>query len=171
MRVVEQTIYNFDELDKDVQEKLKERVRKSWADTYCETCLYDDVTEKAQELLQKYFKGKAELIDVCYDFSFSQGSGCMVEFKLQTRYGTVTIKHNNYCHYYHTHSFEILTDEDMADSYCERLKNKIVKMNSELCSFGENAILYEPTDDQIISELTDYGQEYYKDGGEFYDRN
>ena len=44
-------IYNFEELKEEIQEKLIEKEKENQEEIYCESFLYDDMKEKAIELL------------------------------------------------------------------------------------------------------------------------
>ena len=48
-------VYEFKELDQNVQEKLIEQEKKNLEDTYKECWLQNDMTYFAEELLKKYF--------------------------------------------------------------------------------------------------------------------
>lgn len=66
--------------------------------------------EKAKELLQKYFKGKAVFKNVYYSLNYCQGDGSMIEFELMYYNKLIFIKHNNGC-YYHEKSFLLCENE------------------------------------------------------------
>ena len=124
MRIIEEKIYKFDELSKEVQEKLIEKEQENVRNDYAEFCLYDDMVEESKELLKKYFGSGAELTRVLYDLSYCQGSGAMIEFDInivdlnkkykvfndeEIRFLTdkvivndIKVRHNNsrYCHEY-----------------------------------------------------------------------
>ncbi len=79
----EYNVYNFDELDKDIQEKLIEDESKYQCDFYCETFLQNDITNDAEIILEKTFNNsKIENLQVYYDFSYSQGSGACMQFDI-----------------------------------------------------------------------------------------
>lgn len=127
MRKIERKIYKFEELDKDIQEKLIEEERESQQEVYCDCYLYDDMEEKASDLINDYFGITSDYLKVYYDLSYSQGSGAMVEFDiniedLNNKYKIfsdeeikfliqkdvidyIKIRQNGY--YYHEYSFKI----------------------------------------------------------------
>ena len=80
--VKEFNVYNFDELSDDVKEKLIEKERDIQKELYCEDWLYDDMEEKASNLLNDYFGITSDYLKVYYDLSYSQGSGAMIEFDI-----------------------------------------------------------------------------------------
>ena len=185
MRKIEKTIYNFDELNEDIKNKLIEEEKDKEYQLYLEHSLEDDMTIKASELVKEYF-GKASKFDgTYYSLSYCQGDGAMIEFTTYTSvinylldggltyeeiktiesYGdTIKVKHNNSCHYYHEKSFTIDYESDYSyftDENVEELENKIEK-------------LIEKFTDVIIKmnkELTNYGwdmidrDKYYYDMG------
>lgn len=129
-------VYQFDELDKDIQEKVLEKRKQYEEDFYCETTLEDDMFEKASDLLEQYFGKDVKKINVLYDLSYCQGCGAMIEFDiniedLNNKYNflsseelkfiqdkgllnTITVKHNN-GHYYHEYMFNV--DYYYSDTY------------------------------------------------------
>ena len=147
MRIVnkEYKLYKFDELSDDVKQKLIERERQYQLETYCDLDLYDDMGQKASDLLNDYFGITSDYLKTYYDLSYCQGSGSMVEFDINivdlnntynvfskeelafiTDKGIVNdirIRHNDN-HYYHEYTFSIDYDyyngysyEDIKDSY------------------------------------------------------
>ena len=81
MRTIERKIYKFDELSKEVQDKLIEKEQENVRNDYLEFCLHDDMNYESEVLLEKYFKG-ANIKNVYYDLSYCQGSGAMIEFSI-----------------------------------------------------------------------------------------
>ncbi len=155
-------VYKYDELEKEIQEKLLEKEIEYCVESYCEDCLYDDMLYQAQELLQKYFGEKTKLNAIWYDLSYSQGSGAMIEFDLEYYNCNVTIKHNGF--YYHERSFIIAENGNnyLNDKRYEYLKEKIVKMNIEFGEYGYNLIDDKNFIEQAKEQLQD--NEYLKDG-------
>lgn len=144
MRKIERTIYKFEELEKEVQEKLIEKERQEQQEIYCEDCLYVDMKEKANDLINDYFGITSDYLKVYYDLSYCQGSGAMIEFDiniedLNNKYNiydeeeikfikdkgiinNITIRHmGNYCHersFIIDYDFEYYWDyEDIKDDY------------------------------------------------------
>lgn len=153
-------IYNFDELSKETQEKLIEKGIENLYNDYLEWYLYDDMYEKANELLEKYFKNnKPELKNIYYSLSFSQGDGAMFEFNLYYYNKYIRIKqHGHYCH---SRSFIIDTYE-LTEKQEQQLYNKILSMFKELEDYGWNLVEYTPEKEDVIEYLKE--NEYYKDG-------
>lgn len=147
MRIVskEYKLYTFDELSDDVKQKLIERERQYQLETYCDLDLYDDMGQKASDLINDYFGITSDYLKTYYDLSYSQGSGAMVEFNinivdLNNKYNilskeelafitdkgiinNVFVRHNDNF-YYHEYTFKIDYDyfndysyEDIKDSY------------------------------------------------------
>lgn len=179
-------VYKFEELDKEVQEKLLEEQIKRECENYCESCLCDDMENKAQELLQEYFQG-AVFDSVYYDLGYSQGSGAQINFDinildLNKKYNFLSkkaikfieavglqnfkVKHSGW--YYHEKAFII--DWFFIDdfSYCDDfLKDEEVKtINDKI----ENIINEDFFNDiaKMNVELKKYGydlienEEYFK---------
>lgn len=128
MRIIERKIYKFNELSKEVQDRLIKKEQENVRNDYVEFCLYDDMVEKSKELLKKYFGSDVEFERVLYDLSYSQGSGAMIEFdinieKLNSKYkifskeeerfltdkgvvNNIIVRHNDNF-YYHEYTFGI----------------------------------------------------------------
>lgn len=164
MREITQIIYEFEELRKEVQEKLIGQEEEYQKEVYCEDCLEEDMAEKARELLKKYFKDKATLNNILYDLGYCQGDGAMVEFTLDDGKHYIEVQHNSYCRYYHENSFSITypSGDYLTDKQEEKLKEKIIKMNEELKKYGYELIEQEYNREEIIETLSK--NEYYADG-------
>ena len=128
MRIIEKTIYNFDELSDDVKEELIKKEKESCFNSYMECCFQEDMEHKAKELVDDYFDSGANFIQTYYSLSYSQGDGAMIEFDidikdLNNKYkvfsdeeikflkqkdviNTIRIRHNSN-HYYHEYTFGI----------------------------------------------------------------
>lgn len=74
-------VYKFEELGKEVQEKLLEEQTQKECDLYCESCLFGDMENRAKELLQEYFQG-AVFTKIYYDLGYSQGDGAQINFDI-----------------------------------------------------------------------------------------
>lgn len=160
----EYSVYKFEELSKDVQEKLIDRYIEISQECYIDNMLYDDMVELAQNTLQKYFKG-AEYDNIYYDLSYSQGSGAMIEFNIDLKYlnnkynmlsqeeidglenfgGTnIKVYHNN-SHYYHERTFDIdwcdFTMYTYMDEYCKDMENVQNKIDSMIEIFRDDIVL------------------------------
>lgn len=164
MREITQKVYEFHELDKDIQEKLIEKEREYQKESYCEDFLEYDMTEKAKKLLQKYFKQKAVFSGINYSLSYCQGDGAMIEFEVEYYGRLIYVKHDNYCHYYHERSFclEYANYDYLTDNQEKQLKEKIYNMNYELMKYGYELIEQEYSEDDIIEILSE--NEYFIDG-------
>lgn len=154
-------IYNFNELDKNLQEQLIEDEKERQEELFCENFLLDDMSNKAIELLEKHFKNNAEFIGVQYDLSYCQGSGAMIEFNVNYCGKYAKIKHYGY--YCHERSF-IIDSYDLTYKQEEKLKNKIIAINEELHKFGRNCIEYywNMPNSEVIDILSNH--EFLADG-------
>lgn len=82
MLEIKMKAYKFEELEKNIQDKLIEEETQEQANFYCETFLENDMNDKAAELLKKYFNIESDNVKAYYDLSYSQGSGSMIEFTI-----------------------------------------------------------------------------------------
>lgn len=148
-------IYNFEELKEEIQEKLIEKEKESQEEIYCESFLYDDMKEKAIELLKENFGNKAIFNNVYYDLGYTQGSGAMIEFDLYYYNKYVKIKKNRLCT--HERSFTINSYE-LTEKQEEKLYNKIVEINEKLTKFGYDNIEYfwNMPKNEVINILSEY---------------
>jgi glucan biosynthesis protein len=158
-------IYNFDELNEDIRKKLIEQELENQYEMYLECSLYNDMKEKASELLKKYFKNNnAELKDVYYSLSYCQGDGAMFEFDLYYYNKYVKIKHHG--HYYHKYSFFIDTWE-LTEKQENQLKEKVLKMFEEFEEYGWKLVdIRNFTEADAIEYLKSC--EYLEDGSIYY---
>lgn len=94
MRKIEKIVYNFDELDKGVQDKLIEKRKETEIDDYCNYYLESDMEEVAINLLQEKFVNYKSFdnlnlipsfMRIYCDLSYSQGSGSCFEFDVNIR--------------------------------------------------------------------------------------
>lgn len=153
-------VYEFKELDQNIQEKLIEQEKNDMEDTYIEYGLQNDMTYFAEELCKKYFGDKAKFKSVLYDLSYCQGSGAMIEFDLT--YYNKFVQVRNYGHYMHENSFKI-NNYDLTDKQEQTLKAKIYKMNCELKNYGYSQIEHWwEADKEAIENLKEY--EFYENG-------
>jgi hypothetical protein len=157
-------VYDFEELSKEIQEKLIEKEKKYQEETYCEDCLLEDMEQKATELLQEYFGEKAIFQATYYDLDFSQGSGAMIEFDLNYYNKNINIK--QYGHYYHEYSFTINGDY-LGEKREKQLKEKIIKINKKLSKYGYDNIMYfwDMPENEVIEILKE--NQYTENGNIF----
>lgn len=160
-------VYEFDELDKKVQDELIEKEIQEQHDFYCEVLLEEDMEEKAKELLKKYFGDKADFKNVYYSLSWCQGDGAMIEFDTYYYNKFVKVRHSG--NYYHSMSFKIddisTYDEYLTDTQTEQLEAKIIRMNGELETYGWKLVDYYITDDEAKDYLRDF--KYFENGEVF----
>ena len=193
MRKVGIEIYNFDELSKDIQEKLIEKRQDDDYNFYCDFELEKDMEDIAKNLLNEYFKG-AIFKQVFYDLSCGQGSGSMIEFTISLEdinkkykaltkkeinkvsnlgYTKINVYHNDnlYCH---ENSYGIeYQDYTVYDNNLEKTQEKIDNMleNFKKDIYDMNCELtkqgYILLDEVSTRETAIYSlreYEYFKDG-------
>lgn len=156
MKTIDVKLYKINELSEESKKIAIEREKKEEKEFYIDTYLEEDLTEYAKELLQENFKN-AELKDIMYDLSYSQGSGAMIEFSwtiedLNKKYKKLTpkelekisdtgyteIKINHQGWYYHERSFDVdYQDFTYYDDELEKIQEKTDKM---IESFKEDVI-------------------------------
>ena len=181
MRTIEKTIYNFNELSEEIKNKLIERKKEEEKDAYIEYCLYNDMQDKASDLVNDYFGITSDYLKAYYDLSYSQGSGAMIEFDItikdlnnkykvfsdeEIRFLTdkdivndIRVKHHNNM-YYHEYTFILLYGyyndydfEDIQDDYniTEEDFNTIATRFYELVDYSNKHYTTSPFIKDIIS--------------------
>lgn len=155
-------VYEFNELDKNIQKKLIEEEQQQIVEDYCTYCLYEDLKEKAKELLKKNFKN-AELKNIYYDFSYCQGDGVCLEFDLVYYNKDISIKQEG--RYTHEKSFTIWGD--ITEKQEDKLLEKIININRDLKKYGYNLIENASTREEAVSNLEEFN--YLKNGNIFTD--
>ena len=181
--IKEYEVYKFNELEKDVQEKVLERYTESEHDFYIDNDLYDDMVDLARCTLENYFKG-AKYNNIYYDLSYSQGSGAMVEFNIDLKdlnnkykmltdeevkkcsdigYTNIKIYHNN-SNYYHERSFDIdwndYTMYSYTSEYCENIEKVQKNIDAMIELFREDIVL-------MNEEITHDGYKMLEDEARF----
>lgn len=191
--VKEYEVYDFDELDEDIQEKLIEEEQKSQKEFYCEYGLQEDMQAEGDRLLQKYFN-KANLKNVGYDLSYCQGSGAMIEFTiniadLNNKYkllndeelrfiqdkgiiNEIAIYHDD-SYYYHEYTFSITYDdnfgywdyEDIKDEY-NIAEEDFNKLEDKVINFLDTYNKLNKENSQFIEDIIAMNKELAKIGYE-----
>lgn len=82
MRMIQKTIYNFNELDDDIKEKLIQRLKDDYKDDYLCYYLEEDIKIIANEILQDNLSKDIDVYNVIYNLDYSQGSGAVMEFNI-----------------------------------------------------------------------------------------
>ena len=194
MKIIEVKLYKINELSEESKKIAIEREKKEKKEFYINTCLEEDLTEYAKELLQENFKN-AELKDIMYDLSYSQGSGAMIEFSwtiedLNKKYKKLTpkelekisdigyteIKINHHGWYYHERSFgvdyqdftyyddELEKIQEKIDKMIESFKEDVININEQLKKEGYSIIESEETDEETEKRLIEEEYYFYSDG-------
>ena len=130
-------IYEFDELSKEIQQALIEKEAERIRESEIESFLKEEMEFYAQQLLTENFGEKAIFRGVHYVLNYCQGDGAMIEFDLVYYGKSLSIKHDNYCHYYHEKSFEVIeNDKELTELQYNTLKEKIISINKKLADYG-----------------------------------
>ena len=194
--IKEYDVYKFEELEKEVQEKIMDQYIEMSYECYLDNTLCNDMIELAKDSLQNYFKG-AEYNNIYYDLSYCQGSGAIVEFNIDLKdlnnkykmltnkevkkcsdigYTDIKVYHNN-SHYYHERAFDIdwndYTDNDnfekiqnRIDTMIDLFKEDIVLMNGDVARDGYNMLEDKSTFEQMAMDHIN-GLEFLSDGSAF----
>ncbi len=156
---VEYEVYEYKELSKEIQEKVKASYYEDEDYSYLE----EDLGYKLEELLKKNkIKGEAKLF---YSLSYSQGDGVCFEGNFEWKGKNISIEHKG--NYYHSNSVDIsITDKN--DEYTEKYDEEFKVIYHKICSEIEKsgyAILEDRMNDNEFQELCEAnGYTYLKDG-------
>lgn len=174
MRVVEETIYRFDELKPEIQEKVIEEIRNENDFPFLE----EYIKEQAKELLEEYDIEIINKFDINYSLSYSQGDGCMFEGKFKWDKYYVTVEHSgNYCH----HNSKIISldfvDDDFesaseeAEAFDQKNKDEkvfnadiYIPICKKLMRIGYDEIIHQNSGETIKEMILDSDWEFYSDG-------
>lgn len=152
-------VYEYEELEKEVQKKLLDEKIEECENAYLDFVLNDDIIFEAKKILKEYFGENAIFKNVYYDFSYSQGSGAMIEFVATYNKKRFEVKKDGiYCH---ERSFNIEEMDILTNDEYKRLKEKIIKMNIKLY-FSSKKFLNSNFSEEAKEILKQYN--FLKDG-------
>lgn len=171
-------VYNFEELDKEVQKKILDEAMEQEKNLYCEWSLYDAMVEEAKNLLKKCFSGSS-FVNVYYSLSYLQGDGAMIEFKtnlesLNNKYkllseeeitglanlgntSVIVYHQGNYCHEY---SFNVEYEDYTMYNYMEEWAKDMEKIQNKIDEMIEN---FKKDIVNINKDLARYGYSILED--------
>jgi len=145
------TLYNFDELSKEVQAKVLQNFRD------------DDECEYLPDDMQYYFKELARENNInvinskiYYSLSYCQGDGAMFEGYFQWRGYNVNIKHAGRYYHYNSKDITITDDEgnDIDDGQIyEEFNTLYVSICKELARYGYDCIDSHNSDENLIDMI------------------
>ena len=192
MRKVGINIYKFDELFKDIQEKLIEVQMQDDCQYYCDYNLEYDMENIAKDLLKDTFKN-VDYKGIYYNLDYCQGDGAMIEFDMTLKdinnkykmlsddelkqienigYTDIEVRHLS--NYYGASSFNVEYQDytfyiDNFDEIQDKLDDMMIKfeddikdMNDKLKKKGYNLLDECNTRENAIETLRE--NEYFKDG-------
>ena len=182
MKKISVNVYEYDELEKEIQDKLYNEEIECEKDFYCETMLYNDMEDKASDLLREYFNNDNGLERVFYDLSYCQGSGSMIEFTinikdLNNKYHILTdeelrlikdydiienINVRHYGNYYHEYSFKIDYDDNFC-CYCGNDSDIVSKIEDKIINLCDTYNIHN-TDSQFITDIISMNKDLTKYG-------
>ena len=156
-------VYKFDELKKEVQEKVLEKFRQEEEFYF----LADDITE---ELLQELRDNKItynETPKVYFSLSYCQGDGVMFEGRVYWKSYTIDIKHSG--NYYHYNSKELdiystKTDKQAKASVYADFNDVYVDICKSLERSGYSIIEDTLKDENMIDMINTNDYEFTENG-------
>ena len=158
----EYNVYKFEELEKDIQEKLINQEKQDEFDEYIEWFLYDDLYEEAKRILKENIKD-ATLKNINYSLSYCQGDGAMMEFEFYYYNNLINVKHDGW--YCHSRCFSIDGDYYLTEKQQEKLYNKVLKIQEEFEKRAWKVVDYTPSEEEAIEHLKE--NKYLIDGSIF----
>lgn len=166
MRIIKTTLYTFDELTKEAQEKAINNYREYQDFPWLET----DMNNRLEELL---LENKITSIDVRvrYSFGYSQGDGASFIGDIEWGAYRATITTNSLgSHYTHSKTVyveklnSLKTGRDAPAKKWAELQAIVKKIGDELEVFGYDIIESESSDEAISEVLRDSENEFTEDG-------
>lgn len=168
----EYEVYDFDELDENIKQKLIEDWKEDETRFYCENLLYNDMLAEAENLIIEHFKN-AKCDEVYYDLSHCQGSGTMIEFSInivdlnniyhfladeETRFindkgilNEIKVYHNDNF-YYHEYTFDIKYNDDFGYYDYEDIKDDYNITEKDFNSIEDKIINFLDTYNKLNKE-------------------
>lgn len=167
MRTIEKNVYEFKELKEEVKKKLIAEEKKYQIEFYVDQCLCEDLYCDSIELLTKEFgKNKITNMKLLYNFSYSQGSGLIIEFDLEYKDQYLRIRRDPHNQWYtFCTNFIIENDEELGEEEEKEIKTKIAKINKQVENIGYALIEDEEYwEEEAKRYLEENEQEYFENG-------
>lgn len=159
MKTININTYTFDELSKEVQERLIEKRVKANEEFYCEDFLEEDIKEQAARTLKTHFKkyNDSWLNGIYFDLSFCQGDFLTLELEGEYCGKPFKVEPRKYSFY---------LDYDGTNKTYEHLKDKIEAVAAELKNYGYSCIRWywsDAAESEAAEQLREEGK-YLSDG-------
>lgn len=159
------TLYNYEELSKEAQE----RAREDYNTINEYPSLSNDMRERLSTLLDDNGIESQSQANVLYSLSYCQGDGAMFEGTFIWKGYSVTVEQSG--HYYHFNS-KIITWNDFVGEEQETKENKIaedfdviyIKICKELAQYGYEIIKYEDSEESFIDTCEANGYTFLENG-------
>lgn len=162
--------YGFNELSPEAQAKALDKIRANEYENYPQDLLSEAMDQEASNLLFSNYDGLDKSLKLCYDLSYSQGSGVSFAGEIFTSdKPNLTLPENCYRveithsgHYYHEFSFNVeLFNEDYDEiDGAESVTEELRAICRKLAKFG-----YKWQEDYFSDESL---KEYAIDAGEVF---
>ena len=163
----EHTVYKFDELTNEAQERALSDYRQNNDYPF----LADEMEYHLEVLLDKYGLTYDIGIDsnpkIQYSLSYCQGDGAMFTGVVSWKSYTAIIGHSG--HYYHYNSKTIdltstKTDKEASEQKYNEFNDIYVSLCQELEKYGYDCIEASDSEGNIIDNIIDCEYEFYADG-------
>jgi len=156
-------VYNFDELERDIQEKVLNKFREN--EDF--PCMSEDLSYELETLLKIYKIKYNDTPKLYYSLSYSQGDGVMFEGTVYWKSYVAIIKQSG--HYYHYNSkeielFSIKTDKDASEKVYKEFNGIYVDICQKLEKIGYDNIDY-ILDEKNITENIEANEYEFKENG------
>lgn len=160
------TVYKFDDLDKEAQERALDWFREHEEYPF----LYEDMQYKLEELLKQHKVRYDDAPTVYYSLSWCQGDGAMFEGRVYWRQYTIDIKQSGNYYHYNSKNFDInLTNgNNISMETYERVEREFNELYVDICGelerYGYAQIDYILSEEAIKETIDANEYEFYKDG-------
>lgn len=159
MEIKEIKVYNFEELDPTIKEKVIEKFREEEEFYFLKDDLKEFITDKLKELNYNIIE-----LDVYYDLCYCQGSGAMFTGILEKDGLKYIIK--QYGHYYHYNSKEIniYNIEDGEETEDIGFNDLYITLCKELEKYGYSIIEDTLKEENIIETIEANNYLFFSNG-------
>lgn len=169
----EYSLYNYDELSQEAQERALNDFRKDNEYFFLSDCMNERLHELLKENNIKDTNDTSRAgttpTQVMYSLSYSQGDGAMFEGDFEWKGNNITVNH--YGHYHHSNNKQV-TFNDFSGEEKEQEEEKLAeefeatyqKICKELERFGYNYIEYEDSEENFI-EMCEANEWTFLSGG------
>lgn len=163
-RIIESTVYTFDELTEEAKAVAIENYREGQDFPW----LSDDMSNYLEELLAKHKITYEFTPNLYYSLSYSQGDGAMFEGKLFWKAWQIEVKQSG--HYYHENSktywnsVSVKTGKDITNQAAKQFDDLYIEICKAVAKYGYDSMEAQNADENISTYLLEMDYEFTAEG-------